>query len=88
MGAAGATECRPRGVQPVFFCEKNRAGAATGFAHPRAQLSQLWIRIHDVALEGPVGALVVATVIERYPESVKIVRATELGPGHSDCHTS
>ncbi len=77
---------RLRHVHGVFT-ENDGARRATGLAHARAQLGQLLVGVDHVALDGLTGRLVVATVVDRYPEALVTLRLTEVGPAHSASHS-
>gem|GEM_PF-3780413 len=90
IGGVGPRPCaqaRASRAKRVFFGEKNRAGTATGLSHPCAEFRQLRVRIDNVAFERAMRRPIVTAVVQRYPKPMKIARAAEFGPGHSDCHT-
>lgn len=86
--AIGRGAARAGGLRNVdgVFAENDSARRATGLAHARAQLRQLFVRVDHVALDGLAGRSVVATVVDRYPKALVTLRATEVGPGHTASH--
>src|SRR5688572_25690750 len=72
----------------VAVAEHDGAGALPALAHPRTELAELGIGIHDVALDGLTGVVVVPAVVDGYPEAAELVGAAELRPGHPGDHKS
>src|SRR5687768_12962718 len=69
---------RARLDEHVVVTEQDRARAPARLAHPAAELGQLFVGIHHVALDRLERGLVVATVIERDPHTLQLVRSRQL----------
>jgi hypothetical protein len=71
----------------VLFAVMDGAGRPVGFTHARAQVSQVFVCVHDLGLERLRGRGIVADVVESYPSTTILLRATDLRPrqpcGHS-----
>jgi hypothetical protein len=55
-----------------MVAEYDRAGGPTGLTHACAKLRQFRIGVDDVTLDGLTCRLIVAAVIDSYPEALKI----------------
>ena len=60
----------------VTFAKKDRTGTTPRFAHARAELAELWVRVDHVSLYGLTGLMIVTTVIDGDPKAAKLIGAT------------
>jgi len=68
-GAAGAIA---GGDDQVVVAEYDGASTPAGCVEPRAQFREVFIAVHDVALDGLPGATVIAAIVERNPAPAKV----------------
>jgi hypothetical protein len=85
---ASAIERLARGGRRLVVAEHDRAVRPVRFANAIAQLGQVFVRVHDLALGGVRCVAVVATAIESHPASAQVFRLADLDPRHALAHTA